>query len=474
MSSSVSTIRAAFDADQFRALGHKLVDRLAGYLGAATGGAKMPVMPGVSNEQLNAAWSSRFQRGAGRFDELVARMVAGSNHLHHPRYVGHQVPPTLPVAALAELTVALLNNSLAVSEMGPSGAAIERSLIEWMTGAVGWGAGAGGVLTSGGALGNLTALLAARQAKAGDSWNDGTAPRLAILASEQAHYSVERAVRVMGFGRHGFVPVPVDETFRLRASALEESYRAATRAGLTVIAVSASACSTATGTYDPLEEIAEFCAAQGLWLHVDAAHGASALLTKRYRGLLKGIDRADSLVWDAHKMMLMPLLVTGVLFKDRAAGAGAFASPRASYLYEDAPDAADEISRRAFECSKPALGFPLYAALSLYGVDAFGQYVAGTYDLGRRFAEMIAATDDFELAVHPDANIVCFRYTGGRGKDLDAVQARARKRIVGEGAFYLVQVRLPAGLFLRTTIINPFTSEEDLAGLLTAVREAAA
>src|SRR6267378_557487 len=158
MTSSAATIRAAFDPDQFRSLGHKLVDRLAGYLNAATGGATMRVLPGVSADQLGAAWPARFQAGAGRFDELVARMVAGSNHLHHPRYVGHQVAPPLPVAVLAELTVALLNNSLAVSEMGPSGAAIERSIIAWMTRSAGWGDTAGGVLTSGGALGNLTAL----------------------------------------------------------------------------------------------------------------------------------------------------------------------------------------------------------------------------------------------------------------------------------------------------------------------------
>ena len=240
-----------------------------------------------------------------------------------------------------------------------------------------------------------------------------------------------------------------------------------------MIAVVANACSTATGTYDPLGEVADFCAANNLWLHVDAAHGAAALLSERHRALLSGIERADSFVWDAHKMMLMPLLVTGVLFRDRAAGEGAFLAQRASYLYDEAPDAGNEISRHAFECSKPALGFPLYAALSLYGADAFGGYVAATYDLARRFGEMIHQSGDFELAVEPDANIVCFRYTGG-GKDLDAVQARVRRRVVAEGAFYLVQARLPAGLFLRTTIINPFTSEADLGELLDAVRKAAA
>src|SRR6185436_2947579 len=137
------------------------------------------------------------------------------------------------------------------------------------------------------------------------------------------------------------------------------------------IGVVANACSTSTGTFDPLEEISAFCERHDLWLHVDAAHGASALLSERYRHLLKGIERADSMVWDAHKMMLMPLLVSAVLFRDRAAGDGAFAQ-RASYLFDDAAQSrGEDLGARTFECSKPALGFALYAAIMTYGTDLF-------------------------------------------------------------------------------------------------------
>ncbi|MBI4420000.1 MAG: aminotransferase class I/II-fold pyridoxal phosphate-dependent enzyme [Gemmatimonadetes bacterium] len=474
MPSATTTLHAAFDPDQFRTLGHKLVDRLAGYLSAATGGAKMPVLPSITAQQLERGWPARFLPGpGGRFEELVARMIAGSNHLHHPRFVGHQVASVLPVAALSELAVALLNNSLAVFEMGPSGTAIERSVVEWMTRTMGWDTRAGGILTSGGALGNLTAMLAARQAKAGeDVWNEGGAARYTMLVSEQAHYSIERAARVMGWGRHGAVLVPADDEHRMRRTALEESFGTARRAGLKVIGVVANAGSTPTGTYDPLPEIADFCAAYDLWLHVDAAHGAAAALSERYRPLLAGIDRADSVVWDAHKMLLMPLLVTGVLFRDRTTGERTFAQ-EASYLFAQAPESTQDLGRQTFECSKPVLGFGLYAALTLYGTDAFAAYVTGTFDLARRFAALIRGTRDFELAVEPQANIVCFRYSpAGRGGDLDALQARVRQKVMADGAYYLTQVRLTGGLFLRTTLINPFTSESDLAGLLEAARKA--
>jgi L-2,4-diaminobutyrate decarboxylase len=199
-----------------------------------------------------------------------------------------------------------------------------------------------------------------------------------------------------------------------------------------------------------------------------------ALLSPRYKGLLKGVERADSLIWDAHKMMLMPLLASAVLFRNRAAGDQAF-EQRASYLFDEArATGAEDLGTRTFECSKPSLGFPLYAALMTYGTDIFTAYVEETFDLARTFAAMIRDAGDFELAVDPDANIVCFRYAPASRRDLEGLQARIRHKIVSDGSFYIVQTRLPAGLFLRTTLINPFTAKADLEQLLDTIRQAAA
>src|SRR5262249_16684433 len=141
-------------------------------------------------------------------------------------------------------------------------------------------------------------------------------PPLAYLVSTETHYSVARALALMGLGEEGAVPVPVDDRFRMRPEALAEAKRDAEARGRKVIAVVASAGSTATGAFDPLDAIADFCAAHDLWLHVDGAHGASTLLSSTHRARLRGVARADSIVWDAHKMMLMPALVTAVLFRD--------------------------------------------------------------------------------------------------------------------------------------------------------------
>ena len=476
-------LRNAFAPDSFRGQGHALVDLLADHLANAAAGEGLPVLPRGSPDELLARWPGDFPRepAAGALDSLdalVTRAVADSNHLHHARYVGHQVTSPLPMAALCELVSGLLNNSMAVYEMGPAATAMERRVVLWLARQLGFGDGADGILTSGGSSANLTALLAARQARAGfDAWRDGAhaGPPLAVLAADQAHYSVRRAVQVMGLGAGGVVTVPTDARFRLRADALGGALATATRAGRRVFAVVASAGSTATGSFDPLPEIADFCELHGLWLHVDGAHGASAALSPRTRALVAGIDRADSVVWDPHKMMLMPALVSAVLFRDGRDSYRAF-EQEASYLFRGEAHDGEwwNVGLRTLECTKRMLGFPLYASLSLLGTQVFGDYVEGRFALAARFGELLEAAPDFELAVAPQCNIVCFRYTPNGVDDLDSMQTAVRTRILYDGSFYLVQTRLPAGVYLRTTLIQPFTSEADLVALLDAIRRAAA
>lgn len=465
-----------FDPDLFRAEGHRLVDTLADYLArATTGDPALPVLPWTEPDAMAAAWPADFD-GTGSFAELTERLLAQSNHLHHPRYLGHQVTSPLPLAGLAGLVDGVLNNANAVYEMGPVVTALERNLSRWFGARLGWDAGCDGFLTSGGSLGNLTCLLAARQARAGfDVWADGlyAGPPLAILAAETAHYSVVRACRVMGLGQGGVVTVPVDDQFRLRPDALSEALRRAEGAGRRVIAVSAAACCTATGSFDPLHPLADFCAEHGLWLHVDAAHGGAAALSESERHLLDGIERADSVVCDAHKMLLTPALCTLALFRDGLHSYQAFAQ-EASYLLHkrDPRDEWYNLCGRSFECTKTMMAFKLWTALSVHGPRVLGDYVHSRFALGRRFGALLAAADDFETPVAPQCNIVCFRWLPGGEVDLDALQPAIRQRLLDDGSFHIVQTKLSSGLYLRVTIINPLTGEADLLALLDAVRAA--
>jgi L-2,4-diaminobutyrate decarboxylase len=502
LSPTPASLARAFDADAFRDLATRIAERLADHLAATCGDARRadgratPVLPWVPPAVQMQRWPAAFPERPGAdptavLDALVARVLDESIRLHHPRYVGHQTAVALPAAAACEAVDGLLNNSTAIYEMAPAGVAMELAVLDWMAAQLGLGARAAGVFTSGGSLGTLTALLAARQARAGyDAWDAGAAggPPLALLVSEQAHYCVDRAARIMGWGAEGVVRVPVDRRFRMRADALAPALRTAEARGRRVIAVVGSACSTPAGAFDPLPELADFCEAHDLWFHVDGAHGAAAALSPAYRHLVAGIERADSVVWDAHKLMMMPAPATAVLYRDRRHAAGAFAQA-APYLLDDASDeAAYNLAARTVETTRRAMATRLYVALASYGTGLFADGVTHVHDMARAFAGAIRAADDFQLACEPQSNIVCFRHVPAGcaaeasavagSATLDALQAAVRRRVVETGAYYLVQTRLPAGeappgLYLRVTLMNPLTTAADLAGLLDAVRAVA-
>ena len=467
MDSPLAALHRSFDPEAFRSDGHRLIDQLADHLARCAARA-LPVLPWRALAEQRAVWAIPAAPGRDPVAAL-AEFARASNQLHHPGFCGHQVATPWPGAALADLVSALLNNGMAVQEMSPAATAIECNVVRWMCGALGLGAQADGSLVSGGSLGNLTALLGARQALAGAA----PASELAILASDQAHYSVARAAHVLGLGAGGVVGVPVDAGFRLDPNALPAACAEARRRGRRPIAVVASVCSTATGSFDPLAEIADFCAREGLWLHADGAHGASAALSPKYRHLLAGSERADSVVWDAHKLLLMPSLVTGVLFRDGARADAVFVQD-APYLFaRQARADTQDLGVRTFECTRPTHALKVWLALATLGEAVLAAHVEATFDLARRFAERIAAAPDFELAIAPQANIVCFRHLPRGGADLDAHQTRVRRAVVARGGFYLVQATLRGATWLRTTLANPRTTEADLDELLAAVRDAA-
>lgn len=470
-----SDFKHAFDAEIFRIEARKVVDLLADYLKRSAGPDKRRVLPSYSPDEMAQRWNTPIPDApSADLASLLTRVIDDSHHLHSPHYVGHQVSAPLPLSATADLVASLLNNASAVYDMGPVNVIHERRIIEWMTGLLGYGPEAGGIFTSGGTLGNLTALLAARQIKAdGDVWSNGAAGNgsLAILVSEQCHYSVRRAVGVMGLGTDNVVQVPTGEDFRMDTAALEKCLNDAQAAGKTVFAVAANACSTATGTYDDLNAIADFCEAHELWMHVDGAHGASAALSEKYRHFLSGVHRADSIVWDAHKMLLVPALITAVIFKRGADSYRSF-SQKASYLFEkEAQDEWYNYAHRTMECTKTMMGLKLYVPLMIHGADFFKDYIERMYDLAREFAALIDKSPDFELAVRPEANIVCFRYLGDGSSDLDELQKRTRARILEGEDYYLVQADLQGRTFLRCTLINPLTDIEHLKELLELIRE---
>jgi L-2,4-diaminobutyrate decarboxylase len=480
--SMTKLLEDAFNPELFRKNGHRLIDLLADYLSTAKQGKDIPVLPWRAPEELVAKWNTDFSQSTNSTDsknfklgEFCSALIADSNHLHHPGYMGHQVGVPVPAAALMEMVSAFLNNSMAVYEVGPLSSAMEKIVVRWLCSALGMDKNAGGVLTSGGSIGNLTGLLAARQHKAQyDIWEEGFKPgnQLAVMVSSESHYSIARAVKIMGWGEQGIVPIPVNRRLEIDAGALEGTYQRAIEQGKQVVAVVANACSTSTGSYDPLEEIAAFCKENKLWFHVDAAHGGGAVLTSKYKHLVKGIDKADSVVIDFHKMLLCPSLTTAIVFKQGKNAYETFSQNAAYLLNQQKRDNWWDIARRTLECTKKMMSIKIYALLKMYGVQLFDDYITKTYDLAKEFAREIDKAADFELALEPDSNIVCFRYApaGTDPSALDELNSRLREELKEEGEFYIVRTEIGGEVFLRTTLMNPFTSMDHLRRLLHRVR----
>lgn len=467
-------LEQAYSGKSFRESAHKVVDLLADYLETYQNKPSgETVLPWLEPEEQYKKWQKQLQSHTS-VEEIFKEVIDNSIHIHHPKYIGHQVTAPIPLSAIADFAGALLNNGQAIYEMGPVSQAMERIVIEWIAQKFGFPAKAEGIMTSGGTIGNLTALLAARQAKADfNIWKEGNSGKKpAFMVSEQSHYSIDRAVKIMGLGECGIVKIPTDEKLRIKVSKLKETYTKATQKGIQIIGLVANACSTATGTYDLLSEIGDFCASKSLWFHVDSAHGAAAIMSNKYKHFLKGIEKADSVVLDFHKMFMAPALTTAVIFKNPEHSYQTFAQ-KASYLLNQKREWFNGASR-TMECTKIMLSLPVYTVLQAYGEQIFTDYVETTYRQARRFAELVTENTDFELFGKPESNIVCFRFIGDNSlsaEALNTLNAGLREKIVKSGEFYIVQTELNGKLYLRITVMNPFTKVKDFEDLFEGLRK---
>lgn len=463
-----------YDPKKFKKFGHELIDLLSHHLEEAN-----------LEETKVQNWKSpadqwRFWKDY-EFDQqspmaFFQDVLYASVNVHHSNYMGHQISPPAPLGALASLVGSLLNNGMAVYEMGAAGTAIEKIVIEDLNRRIGYDNHSDGYITHGGTLANLTALLSARKAMVNaDIWEEGSSEQLGIMVSSEAHYCVDRAVRIMGLGTQGMIKIPVGENYTMRTDLLEEYYEQAKANGIKVIAVVGSAPSTSTGMYDDLEAIASFCEAKNLWFHVDGAHGGAAIFSEKYRYLLKGLHQADSVVIDGHKMLMTPAIMTFLLFKNKDHSNATF-SQKAQYLLSKTEEEQwYNIALKSFECTKRLMSIQFYAILKFYGEEIFDAFVTTLYDLGQEFAGLIQSRQHFELALLPDTNIVCFRFHPSEKsqEELNELNKKIRNQLLEEGKFYIVQTSLKNEVFMRTTIMNPKTTSKNFELLLDEIEDIA-
>ncbi len=488
-------IEAAYDPALLRIAGHKLIDLLAQHF------ARLQMREGpvlnwsdpveavraasteVNNDQeFTEANEQRDQasRLLDRFAGLVRQTLAHGQNLHHPRYIGHQVSASLPLAGLFDAIASMTNQGMAIYEMGPWATAAEQAMIDILGRQIGFPAGSfAGAVTSGGSLANLTSLLTARNVILADAWQQGVRvgeQSPVIVVHAEAHYSVVRTAGIMGIGTNRVIRAALDDKGRMSPTELDTLLATLRKNDRKVIAVCAAACATHTGAFDPLDQIANVCERHKTWLHVDAAHGGAACLSDRHRHVVKGLHRADSVVWDAHKMLFMPALCAYVFYKNPAHRFAAFQQD-APYLFDESnPGLADyDSALRTVECTKRAAAFGLWGAWAMFGKQLFADMVDTTFEMGQRFYHMLEKAPDFEPLHEPQCNIVVFRYMPdplrtATPQRIGEFQLQLRQMVIQSGRFYIVPSKDQGHSALRVTIMNPLTTAQDLTALQDEIR----
>ena len=386
--------------------------------------------------------------------------------LDHPRCFGF-IPsqPTWP-GVLADFMAAGFNVNQCswLTSSGPS--QLELVVIDWFKRWLGYPESAGGLLTSGGSAANLDAIVAAREAA-------NHPERASVYLSDQSHSALIRAARIVGVRKECIRVLPTDRLFRLRMDTLVKAVADDRAAGLTPIAICANAGTSSSGAVDPLEAMADYCEDQGIWFHVDAAHGGFAMVTEEGKRLMHGIERADSIVLDAHKWLFQPYEVGGLIVKDLSTLERAFAVKHD--ILQDTIWGADHpnVSDRGLQLSRSVRALKIWMSIQTFGMEAFRRAVLKGMTLARRIEEFISESPDLEMLTPATMGIACFRYNPDNddiGEDeLEEINRTVLARVFWEDRSFISSTRLHRTFALRMCVINHSTRWHDVHETLKVI-----
>jgi aromatic-L-amino-acid decarboxylase len=386
-----------------------------------------------------------------------------------PRYFAYIGSSGLEIGVLGDALMASHDVNVAVS----AGAAdlLEAQTIRWVGQFVGFSAAAVGALAAGGTISNLTALTAAREwALPGFRQEGGAGRKMALYCSAEAHYSVRRAAEVLGIGGRQVRGIPLDDQRRMDVAACAAAIDADRAAGITPVAVVATAGTTLTGAVDDLDGLADVCEERQVWLHVDGAYGLPAAATERAGPLFHGLHRAQSATVDAHKWLYVPKACSVLLMHNFETLERAF-SHEESYM----PHTGEQVLAvdRTLEYSRPLRGLKLWLAFTVHGADAIRAAIVRNLDEAQLLASLLREDDRFELLAEPRLSAVCFRYVPPEGADPDEHNALLADALAADGRILLASAKIDGRTCLRACMVNHRTNDDDIRAIPQVVGEVA-
>jgi glutamate/tyrosine decarboxylase-like PLP-dependent enzyme len=465
------------DWDQMRELAHRMVDDALAWFQTARERPAWQRVPAEVAERLTTGAPREPTEPPEVYAEVRRDIMPYAMNTTHPRFWAWYMGSSTVLGALAELLAATMNPNLGGGNH--SAPLVEKQVIGWICEMVGFPAAASGLLTSGASMANFCALTVARNKACGyDVRRQGVlaAPGpLTAYASTEIHSCNQKAIETLGLGSGGLRRVAVDADYRLDLAALREQVAADRGQGRVPFCVIATAGTINTGAIDDLQAIADFCAREGLWFHVDGAIGAVAVLADNVRDQLAGMERADSIALDLHKWMHIPFEAGCVLVRDEAAHRDAFALVP-EYLQREADGrgmASGSLwfSDYGLQLTRQFRALKVWMSIKEHGLERFGRMIARNVEQAQYLGRLVSANDRLELTAPIGLDIVCFRYNpGGLGtEDLNRLNQQLLVELQESGVAAPSYTTLDGAYCLRVAISNHRSRSEDFDLLIDAV-----
>ena len=457
-------------SEEMRSLGYRVVDQIVEHFETL---ANQPVTHVSPRVELEAGLREPLPEGPTPVDTLLDQLqrVVWPNigNVQHPRFFAFIPSPSNFVSVMADALAAGFNPFAGNWLEGSGPAQIELVTIDWLREMCGLPETAGGLFVSGGSMANLTALAAARRAMFDERSDDAV-----IYFSDQTHNSVEKALRVLGFAREQIRALPSDEDFRLPVEPLRRAVAEDRADGKRPFCVIANAGTTNTGAVDPLDQLADLCGLENLWLHVDGAYGAAACLSERGRKLLAGIGRADSVSLDPHKWLFQPFEIGCVLARDARLLKNTFHTMTG--ILEDTKRAEEEEINYydyGVQLTRGFRALKLWLSIKTFGAAAFREAINRGFEMAE-FAESLLRQSDCWRIISPATfGIVTFRFVAGVRSDgeVNEIHRRMVEAMAEDGFAFANSTSLRGQTVMRLCTINPRTTEDDVRATIKQLEQ---
>lgn len=449
-----------FSADEMREFGYHVIDMLIDYY---QNRATQPVAEKLDLDALATMLDEPLPQQGMPWREALAQfqrqVVDTTNHVDHPRFFAYIPLANNFASVMADTLASGYNIFNAAWRLGPGAAQIERLTVDWLRQIFTLPPETGGTFVSGGSVANLTGLAVARQIRLQGDMRGAVA-----YCSDQIHFAVSRGLRVLGFAPQQLRKIRSDASYRLSLTHLREAIAADRAAGMRPFCIVATAGTTNTGAVDPLDDLADLCQRENLWLHVDGAYGAPAMLTDEGQRALRGLERVDSLALDAHKWLFQPIECGVVLVRDRRWLSQTF-KEKAEYL-KDAESGGEEINLmyQGIQLTRQFRALKLWLSFKVFGLDAISRAVAQGFQNARLAEELLREARCWEIVTPAQMAILTFRYKPKNDDDAlaDRITHDLVARQLADGFAFAAGTRLRGKTVLRLCANNPRTTTDDL------------